>query len=605
MTPESLMQMLRALLTPQAFDEIVAGLGTMSNKTRIDPMGGQTTVDALGGNTQIEASPAGAFEEQTFIRPRPDSMANIRRTNIPGIAPGLVEIPSPSGPFTPPNALRMGGSAGNGLPGTRELPPGPLNIPGPRPLGSPPPIPAPGPPIPGRKPLPRGGPQPIPPPAPAADDFIARLRGNLPRLPGESTNIMAGPAMREQILAEMGGQGGGSAGSPPPGPAANSPAGPSGALVRAGHRVPAGSMPPIDVSWAPVEAPGGVRPGFPPQMPMLGAGGGGSGASIPTSAPPAPTNALMSRLGQVGRLAGTAGVGFGALDTANLASQGRLMDTIASGLGTVGGANALWGIGGRLGALAGSLPVAIGAMLARSNDIDDGTQSGWLRRQPPEVQRAEAEKAAIQSGLSSTGVYDIDRLADMAVPFDPSRFQGPGGMLSRTAFAPAKRKGPPGNAGRRKPAGTYTGDVIEPMNLAPPGMKYGAADHSGMGSFQLRPPSAGLGDVQLGRRRPLLPTPTDGSDAAEAGGSVDDFELFQLLRQQMGTGEVGARFDAPRRPMGDFSGDASSALSAAMMRDREALRRRTGGIRPSPSSAAYMDAPGDLDPLGRRPRSFF
>lgn len=596
MTPESLMQMLRALLTPQAFDEMVAGLGTMSNKTRIDPMGGQTTVDALGGNTQIEASPAGAFEEQTFIRPRPDSMANIRRTNIPGIAPGLVEIPSQSSPFTPPNALRMGGSAGNGLPGTRELPPGPLNIPGPRPLGSPPPIPAPGPPIPGRKPLPRGGPQPIPPPAQPADDFIARLRGNLPRLPGESTNIMAGPAMREQILAAMGGSGGGSAGGSPPGPAANSPAGPSGALVRAGQRVPAGSMPPIDVSWAPVEAPGGVRPGFPPQMPMLGAGGGGSGASIPPSAPPfPPTNTLMSRLGQVGRLAGTGLVGLGALDTANMASQGRLMDTLASGLGTVGGANALWGIGGRLGAMAGSLPVAIGAMLARSNDIDDGTQSGWLRRQPPEVQRAEAEKAAIQSGLSSTGVYDIDRLADMDMPFDPSRFQGPGGMLSRTAFAPAKRKGPPGNAGRSKAAGTYTGDVIEPMNLTPPGMKLEPRGPMGLGNFQLQP---GL----TPNRKPLLPTPgqSETGGAADVEDTFDNLELLQLLRQQMGTGEVGARFDAPRRPMGDFSGDASSA---AMMRDREALRRRTGGIRPSPSGTAYMDAPGDLDPLGRRPRS--
>lgn len=530
------MQMLRALLTPQAFDEMVAGLGTMSNKTRIDPMGGQTTVDAL---------PAGAFAENTFIRQ-----------------------PSQSSPFTPPNALRMGGSAGNGLPGTRELPPGPLNIPGPRPLGSPPPIPAPGPPIPGRKPLPRGGPQPIPPPAQPADDFIARLRGNLPRLPGESTNIMAGPAMREQILAA-------DLGAPPPGtpPASaitlrppptsdlflgSSPSSPinagraqSIAQTQLPMTAPGATMFPNNVSptartQLPMTVPGvTMGPGSAPaaantildQTIVPGGGGGGSGP---------PTNALMSRLGQVGRLAGTGLVGLGALDTASKASQGLLPETIASGLGTLGGLSArfpqlLPGILGSVGRLVATNPfVGTGLMLMSGNNAGEDRP---ISAEDRAMEARSKERTALEGARQSYGVYDIDRLADMAVPFDPSRFQGPGGMLSRTAFAPAKRKGPPGNAGRSKAAGTYTGDVIEPMNLTPPGMKLEPRGPMGLGNFQLQP---GL----TPNRKPLLPTPgqSETGGAADFEDTFDNMELLQLLRQQMGTGEVGARFDAPRRP---------------------------------------------------------
>lgn len=599
MTPESLMQMLRALLTPQAFDEMVASLGTMSNKTRIDPMGGQTTVDAL---------PAGAFDEATFIRQ-----------------------PSQSSPFTPPNALRMGGSAGNGLPGTRELPPGPLNIPGPRPLGSPPPIPAPGPPIPGRKPLPRGGPQPIPPPAQPADDFIARLRGNLPRLPGESTNIMAAPAMRERILA-------GDLGAPPAGAQPTSaitlrPSPTSDLFLGSSPSSPlnAGRAQSIAQTQLPMTAPGAtmfpnnVSPTARTQLPMtvpgvtmapgsasaaantildqtIVPGGVGGGGSAPS---PFEVNVYGPNLGRrllsaAGQMAGTAGVGFGALDTASKASQGLVPETIASGLGTLGGLSArfpqlLPGILGSVGRVVAGNPIVGSALMLVS-----GNNAGEDRPISAEERARMAQRdqqLPLEQAAKSYGVYDIDRLADMAVPFDPSRFQGPGGMLSRTAFAPAKRKGPPGNAGRRKAAGTYTGDVIEPMNLAPPGMKLEPRGPMSLGNFQLQP---GL----TPNRKPILPTPgqSETGGAADVEDTFDNLELLQLLRQQMGTGEVGARFDAPRRPMGDFSGDASSA---AMMRDREALRRRTGGIRPSPSGAAYMDAPGDLDPLGRRPRSFF
>ena len=309
-------------------------------------------------------------------------------------------------------------------------------------------------------------------------------------------------------------------------------------------------MPPIDVSWAPVEAPGGVRPGFPPQMPSIGAGGVGSGASIPPSAPPStpflPTNTLMSRLGQVGRVAGTGMVGLGALDTISKASQGLIPETIASGLGTLGGLSARFGVGGGLGRLVASNPyVGAGLMMMSGNNAGEDRP---ISAEDRAMEARSKERTALEGARQSYGVMDPERLADMGTPFDPSRFQGPGGMLSRTAFAPPKRKGPPGNAGRSKPAGTYTGDTIEPMNLAPPGMKYAAADHSGMGSFQLRPPSAGLGDVQLGRRRPLLPTPgqSETGGAADFEDTLDNMELLQLLRQQMG------ERTPPRRPRAFF-----------------------------------------------------